>query len=56
MPFPLAERPMAVLVFVQVYVAPAGVLVNEVPKTRLTGQTVSLGSAAITGNGLTVIA
>ena len=56
LPFPLAARPIAVLVFVQVYVAPVGVLIIEVPNTRLTGQTVSLAGAVITGSGFIVIA
>jgi hypothetical protein len=55
LPTPLAPRPITVFVFVQVYVAPVGVLVIEVAGTVTPPQMVSLGNAGITGLGFTVM-
>jgi hypothetical protein len=51
---PLATRPIAVLEFVQVKVAPAGVDANVLAATVCPAQTVTLASATTVGNGFTV--
>lgn len=53
-PEPLAARPMAVFEFIQVYVAPAGLLVNVVAATVAFAQRVMLAGTVTVGNGLTV--
>ena len=55
LPLPLAPKPMAVLELVQVNVAPAGVLANELRGTTAFAQKVKFGSATTTGCGLIVI-
>ena len=52
-PVPLATRPIAVLEFVQVYVAPAGVLAKVFAGTAVPEQYVRFGSGLTTGLGCT---
>jgi hypothetical protein len=52
---PLAARPMAVLEFVQVKVAPAGLLTKVLAGTASPAQNVRFGSATTVGAGLIVI-
>jgi hypothetical protein len=54
-PEPLAPRPTAVLLFVQVKVEPAGVLDNVTPATDALAQTVTFDIAFTVGLGFTVI-
>ena len=54
LPNPFAAKPMEVLEFVQVNVAPEGVLVNVLDDTTVPLQTDTLGSGVAMGIGLTV--
>ena len=57
-PVPLAPRPVPVLLFVHVNVAPAGMLVKLVPGTAVPGHTVLFAGTVAgltTGFGFTVI-
>jgi hypothetical protein len=54
-PEPLAASPIAVFEFVQVYVAPAGVLLKFVGATVPFTQSVILEGIVTVGKGLTVI-
>ena len=51
---PLAANPIAGLEFVQVNVAPAGVLTNVFAGTAAPAQNVKFGSSVTVGTGLTV--
>src|ERR1041385_1712259 len=51
---PLAARPIEVFEFVQVNVAPAGLLANVFAATVAPAQTVTLDSATTVGSGFTV--
>lgn len=54
-PEPPAARPIAVLEFVQEYVAPTVGLVNKVPGTVLPSQTTILAGTTTIGEGFTVM-
>ena len=54
-PVPLAGRPMAVLLFVQAKVAPAGTLVNVTAVVEAPAQMVTLAGTETVGGGFTVI-
>src|SRR4051812_23935064 len=54
LPVPLAARPIAVLEFVQVYVAPAGVLLSVLAGTASPSQYVPFAGAVMEGVGFTV--
>ena len=54
-PLPLAAKPIAVLVFVHVKVAPAGVPTKLVAETRAPEHTEKFAGTATTALGLTVI-
>jgi hypothetical protein len=54
-PEPLAAKPIAVLLFVQVKVDPPILLVNEVLAMVAPGHTIILVGTVTFGNGLTVI-
>lgn len=54
-PFPLAARPIAVLELVQVYVAPAGLLLKLDADTEVPGHTVEFPGTVTIGNGLMLI-
>jgi hypothetical protein len=53
-PVPLAPRPIAVLEFVQLKIAPAGVLVKDVAGMSVPAQTDTGAGAVIVGTGFTV--
>lgn len=54
-PVPLAASPIAVLLFVQVYAAPAGLLVKLVPLTASLWHTEMFAGTVTVGVGLTVM-
>jgi hypothetical protein len=53
-PVPLAARPIAVLEFVQLKVAPAGVLTNVLAAMAVPAHTAIFGSGVAVGFGFTV--
>ena len=55
LPLPLAGKPIAILELVQVYVAPAGVLLKLEAGTGVPAQTVELARAFTAGSGFTVM-
>ena len=55
LPLPLTDSPIAVFELVQVYVAPAGVLLKLEAGTGVPAQTVELARAFTAGSGFTVM-